>query len=290
MRQSKFLQIAGFMIALLSLTTQSTWAQTTVTLPAACQNCPTGPDSDGDGVPDATDACPGTPAGTPVGANGCPTAPAFPAGYVHCNGVITQVVDVTNPITGKTWMDRNLGASQVATSSTDAASYGDLFQWGRFADGHQCRTSGTIEEVASTIVPNAGNTWDGLFIINRASPFSWYLTTTNMEDVWQGVSGDNSPCPIGYRLPTEFELIQERLSWSSNNAAGAYASPLKLLLAGSRAGTALGAPVDAVGSFGQYWTRNVENPNSRYLFLTSSNAVMSAGQRVQGMSVRCIKN
>jgi hypothetical protein len=39
-------------------------------------------------------------------------------------------------------MDRNLGASQVATSSTDPASYGDLYQWGRPADGHQIRTYG----------------------------------------------------------------------------------------------------------------------------------------------------
>ena len=28
---------------------------------------------------------------------------------------------------GKIWMDRNLGASQVATSLTDAASFGDLY-------------------------------------------------------------------------------------------------------------------------------------------------------------------
>jgi hypothetical protein len=64
--------------------------------------------------------------------------PSYPAGTVNCNGNATIVNDVTNPTTGKTWMDRNLGASQVANSSTDAASYGDLYQWGRRADGHQC--------------------------------------------------------------------------------------------------------------------------------------------------------
>ena len=42
---------------------------------------------------------------------------------------------VTNPITGRTWMDRNLGASQVATSYTDELAYGDLYQWGRLSDG-----------------------------------------------------------------------------------------------------------------------------------------------------------
>lgn len=31
----------------------------------------------------------------------------------------TEIVDVTNPATGQTWMDRNLGASRAATSPTD---------------------------------------------------------------------------------------------------------------------------------------------------------------------------
>ena len=39
------------------------------------------------------------------------------------------------------WLDRNLGALQVCTSSTDEKCYGDLFQWGRGDDGHQDRNS-----------------------------------------------------------------------------------------------------------------------------------------------------
>ncbi|MCB4755356.1 MAG: hypothetical protein LGB62_07400, partial [Sulfurovum sp.] len=39
--------------------------------------------------------------------------------------------------TGRIWLDRNIGASQVATSLSDEASYGYYFQWGRPADGHQ---------------------------------------------------------------------------------------------------------------------------------------------------------
>ncbi len=44
----------------------------------------------------------------------------YPGGTVHCNGTPTAIVDVTNPTTGAIWMDRNLGATQAATSSTDA--------------------------------------------------------------------------------------------------------------------------------------------------------------------------
>lgn len=63
----------------------------------------------------------------------------YPSGYVHCNpSNPTAIVDVSNPFTGDTWMDRNLGANRAATSFNDSESYGHLFQWGRFADGHQC--------------------------------------------------------------------------------------------------------------------------------------------------------
>ncbi|VVM21411.1 hypothetical protein BSPWISOXPB_2895 [uncultured Gammaproteobacteria bacterium] len=39
-------------------------------------------------------------------------------------------ITLESPITGKIWLDRNLGATQAATSRTDSASYGDLYQWG----------------------------------------------------------------------------------------------------------------------------------------------------------------
>ncbi|VVH50397.1 hypothetical protein BPUTSESOX_351 [uncultured Gammaproteobacteria bacterium] len=34
------------------------------------------------------------------------------------------------PITGKVWLDRNLGVSKVAGSRGDKASYSELYQWG----------------------------------------------------------------------------------------------------------------------------------------------------------------
>ena len=54
-------------------------------------------------------------------------------------------------------MDRNLGATQAATSSTDVDAYGDLYQWGRFSDGHQCRTSATNPTLSSTDQPAHGD-------------------------------------------------------------------------------------------------------------------------------------
>ncbi len=207
-----------------------------------------------------------------------------------CGGSSTLVVDVMNPVTGETWMDRNLGASQVATSSTDAAAYGDLFQWGRFCDGHQLRTSGLTATNATTAVPNAGNSWDGLFITELSSPFDW-LAPQNVN-LWQGAGGVNNPCPSGYRLPTEAELHAERMSWSSNNAAGAFASPLKLPVAGDRF-SSFGS-LNNVGSVGSYWSSTVSVSGifnySWYLFFTSTGANTDEFNRAYGYSVRCLKD
>lgn len=75
---------------------------------------------------------------------------------------------IASPHTGRLWLDRNLGASQVATSSTDTLSYGDLYQWGRETDGHEKRDSATTATLASG-VNNAGNR----FITSSASPYDW---------------------------------------------------------------------------------------------------------------------
>jgi hypothetical protein len=43
--------------------------------------------------------------------------------------------------TGRIWMDKNLGAKQVATSPDDSLAFGFYYQWGRGSDGHQERLS-----------------------------------------------------------------------------------------------------------------------------------------------------
>ena len=77
------------------------------------------------------------------------TENSWPENYEH-DGAPTEIVDVTNPITGRTWMDRNLGATRAATSPTDEEAYGSFFQWGRFADGHQRRSHVQTTSVLSS--------------------------------------------------------------------------------------------------------------------------------------------
>jgi hypothetical protein len=207
--------------------------------------------------------------------------PAYASGSVFCTGNPTLVIDVTNPTTGKTWMDRNLGATQVATSSTDAAAYGDLYQWGRGSDGHQCRTSATTTALSATDQPVHGN-----FITVTSGLMDW--RSPQNPNLWQGVNGVNNPCPNGYRIPTDLELEAERLSWSSNNSLGAFASALKLPLAGGR-NFSPGSVVD-VAAGGYCWSSAVNGTNSLRLYFNSSIANVFTNSRANGYSIRCIKN
>jgi len=192
------------------------------------------------------------------------------------------VPEVTNPTTGETWMDRNLGASQVATSSTDTAAYGDLYQWGRLTDGHESRTSGTTSTLSSTDVPGHGN-----FITTNSSPYDWRSPQNN--SLWQSVSGTNNPCPNGFRLPTEAELEAERASWASNDTTGAFGSVLKLTVGGYR--SPLNGFIFYDDSNGRYWSSTVDGAYARRLYFDGSSAGTGGTSfRAFGFSVRCIKD
>jgi hypothetical protein len=209
-----------------------------------------------------------------------PAQPPYPAGFVFCNGA-TAVVDVTNPFTGKIWMDRNLGASQAATSSNDVNAYGDLYQWGRSSDGHQCRNSATTTTLSSTDQPGNSS------FIRSPNSFRDWRSPAN-SNLWQGVSGVNNPCPFGYRMPTAVELDAERTNWSSNSSAGAFASPLKLPKAGYR--DCVSGSLSNVGIDGLYWSSTVNSYLSARLEFHTIGASVNTYYRAYGKSVRCIKN
>jgi uncharacterized protein (TIGR02145 family) len=219
-----------------------------------------------------------------------PAIGTYPVGSIFCASGATAVVDVTNPATGKTWMDRNLGATQAALSSTDANSYGDLYQWGRRNDGHQCRNSATT----STLSP-IDQLAHGNFILSNSSPRDW--RSPQNANLWQGVNGVNNPCPSGYRLPTEYELDAERTSWGISNSVGAFASPLKFSMAGFR-GNILNVQLGAlihVGTSGNYWSSTGNGTNSRGMIFDGSIRASNLQSfndryRADGFSVRCIKN
>ena len=188
--------------------------------------------------------------------------------------------------TGKIWLDRNLGATQVATSSTEIASYGDLYQWGRNSDGHQIRTNTT-----TTPGPKARGSEGSNFITSGGD---WLTVPDNTR--WAASKTANDPCPTGFKVPTDTELEAERNNggtgfWGTgslqNNALGAFNSALKLPVAGCRS-RSTGA-LTYVGSNGYYWSSTVSGTSARTLYFYSSNANVSSLHRALGFSVRCIK-
>ena len=215
--------------------------------------------------------------------DGCGNNPylQYSPGTVFCASGATMVLNVTSPTTGKIWMDRNLGASQVASSSTDQNAYGDLYQWGRGADGHQCRTSFTTETLSTTDVPGNAN-----FITNNSGNLDW--RSIQNDNLWQGVNGVNNPCPSGYRIPTLTEMDAERLSWSANNSIGAFASPLKLPVTGYRKNSD-GLLYD-VNLRGFYWSNTISGTRSRELYFNNVFSNVDIDYRAYGFSIRCIKD
>ncbi len=200
--------------------------------------------------------------------------------YVIKNRDKNNAVTTVTSAAGRVWMDRNLGAGRVAQSFNDSEAFGDLYQWGRLTDGHEKRDSLMTETKSSTDVPGHGK-----FIIGS---YDW--RDPNNPNLWQGVSGINNPCPDGFRLPTPEEWETERLSWSINNRQGAFASPLKLVTAGSRNGST--NELKYVGLNGSYWSSNggISGSTGEALHLYTTNVGIASSNRIGGFSVRCIQD
>ena len=186
---------------------------------------------------------------------------------------------------GLIWKDRNLGATQVATSTDDSAAYGDYYQWGRRADGHQRSSSSSTSTKSNT--PTSSN---NQFILDTTAPYSWYASAVNL-DLWIGVSGGKSnidPCPNGFKIPTSDELFDELRHFTT--IADALTSPLRLPLSGFRSGQ--------VGTFTrsdvELWSNESWLSGSgqvgRFVRVgTSSGTSRSNAFTVAGLPIRCIK-
>ncbi len=195
------------------------------------------------------------------------------------NSVTSEEIPVATSATGRIWMDRNLGASHVATSINDDEASGYLYQWGRGNDGHQLLTSGTTNILSSSDEPGHGD-----FITVSTSARDW--RSPQNDALWQGVDGINNPCPKGFRLPTANEVELEMISWTTRDLLGAFASPLKWSYSSYR---------DPDGSFvktpyGRGWTSGFDRKYALYFEILSAGTSTGLYYRGAAYSVRCIKD
>ena len=205
----------------------------------------------------------------------------------------TAVVNVT--FGTQTWMDRNLGARRVATALNDVLSYGNHYQWGRPADGHEIsvwngdtHTIGRgfydatkLENLATSDAPSHPN-----FILtnNNLTFYDW--RDDNNNNRW--ATANQGPCPAGYHVPTEADWTTAYSygAWNGNTAT--YNSALKLPSAGYR-DRILGL-LYSQGTLGLYWSSTVSGTAARNLSFGSTAANTNTNTRAFGFSVRCLKD
>ncbi len=182
------------------------------------------------------------------------------------------------------WMDRNLGASQVATAKDDAASFGDLYQWGRNTDGHEKRSSGTAAGPVT-----AGNEGVNFITFNG----DWLTlpddTRWNSGTAMAPVKGVHDPCPSGYRVPTKEELVKDvDLAASGNTSDSYFNSALKFPAAGFRLGSS-GSIIVGAGN-GHYWTSSIIGSTNIEMWMYNDfGSSFQVEPRSKGASIRCVR-
>lgn len=209
---------------------------------------------------------------------------------------------IISPTTGRKWLDRNLGASQVATSFDDYKAYGDLFQWGRPADGHQL-----INWTSSTAGVAVNGITDVLATSDNPGHNNFINATVSSSRDWR--SDDNSnrwatipqgPCPSGWHVPTIAEWQAEvsitqlgtAASGGITNINTAY-SQLKLTATGYRRGFGTSAgQFGQVSTMGHYWSSSVRGgfPEVNDLEFGTDYVQEGFEKKSVGACVRCLLN
>lgn len=132
---------------------------------------------------------------------------------------------ITSSETGRKWMDRNLGAESASADFRDFHAYGDLFQRGRPADGHQSITwnnwrniedgekagtpvNGTTEIIATSTNPGHS---DMILATNATNPTYPHWSNLPYPELWTEPDYENNVCPTGWHVPTIDEWIAENL-------------------------------------------------------------------------------
>ena len=199
---------------------------------------------------------------------------------------------IINGPSGKKWLDRNLGASRVALSVDDYQAYGDMFQWGRLADGHQrvTRTNGTDGGATgvtgiTTATSNSDVPATDKFISTTTGYYDWRVPMN--DGLWQGSNGINNPCPNGWRIATEAEWIAEGITSANDGFL-----KLKLTYTGTR--DVIDGVFKSTANRAYYWTSTIgtgwDEGFSVQISLTPTSRSSFGNNRGNAYACRCIRN
>ena len=162
-----------------------------------------------------------------------------------------------SPTTGRIWLDRNLGALNACLSMNDTDCFGDYYQWGRAADGHEKKDSTTF---------TTGNT-------------DWTKQSVSSRKIMWAKTDGTGICPVGYRVPTSSELQAENIMNADDafkklkipNARGRYYETGEIKIGNSA-----------------IWSNSPNGIYSEFLNAAKLMAAVSNTDMANGYPVRCI--
>lgn len=209
-----------------------------------------------------------------------------------------KYLTVASPYTGKIWLDRNLGATMVCSESRDSgtftddiayvasqkACFGDFYQWGRNADGHQVITS-DINNTQATDINSTGSD----FIAGYSDWTSADINGSDRHASWRATDG-STVCPAGFRVPTADEIEAETVDASTpvTNRDTAFKNFLMLSSSGAREEN---GSMYNQGVVGYMWTSSAaESFDAYYLRFDLDEVYVNDYVRARGRSIRCIKD
>jgi len=222
---------------------------------------------------------------------------------------------VVSPYTGRIWLDRNLGASRVCTAIDDEQCFGDYYQWGRGADGHEKKNS----NISTTQLDISY--WDNHYAYTNSSNFitpdgsnETYMSKYDWADYdyygdearlwfWSTTDGQGI-CPSGFRVPNKSELQAETIHHikstlnggavysETENAITSFNDFLKIPAAGIRKEN---GELVGIGQTTYLYTNSVltlRGENAWYYYANTSNSRIDYynNYKAQGLPVRCISN
>ncbi|TZF81104.1 hypothetical protein FW774_19410 [Pedobacter sp. BS3] len=202
---------------------------------------------------------------------------------------------------GNVWLQQNLGSSNVATAqATDQGSWGDLFQWGRWDDGHQYRSGLTTSDTPPSPNDPTGlsTTVPAPFYYNSTVANRWWAGGTSSDQAAAASPNDVSatdgcdPCKKllagQWRLPTSAEWETLKDAEGITNNATAFSSNLKIPSTTFRDGGT--GNLNTNTNTTRLWSSTAGvNGGAYVLSLVSGSATIPNISRANGYGVRCIR-
>ena len=176
----------------------------------------------------------------------------------------------------------------------DWRNMGDLFQWGRKADGHQlikraatAAATTPVNNGTTTTLSSTDNPGNALFITPTNVPFDWRSPQNN--NLWIPTGGTNNVCPVGWHVPTAAE-------WDAEQLVSLESAFNRLLITTGGLRESDGS-LHSTNIAGIYWTTTLDLDSTTnfttartYFFSPTLAPIPGRDAQATGHSVRCIKD